>query len=133
MRHRSKKVTLDRKTGPRRALLKTLVEQVILFEKVTTTVAKAKAVRPLVERLVTHGKKTDIASFRYLLQRLPSPIAARKVRDVLGPRFKDRAGGYTRIVKVGSRRGDGADVARIEFVELSAHLVKPVSTGKEKK
>src|SRR3989338_3918058 len=129
MRHRSEKVTLDRKTGPRRALLKTLVEQVILFERVTTTVAKAKAVRPLVERLVTRGKKSDIASFRYLLQRLPSPQAAQKVRDVLGPRFKDRQGGYTRIVKTGNRKGDGAETARIEFVELSAQ----VAGGKEKK
>lgn len=122
MRHRKNKITLDRKAGPRRALLKTLVEQVVLFEKVTTTEAKAKAVRPLVERLVTRGKKNDVTSFRYLVQHLPSVVAARKVRDVLGPRFKDRAGGYTRIVKLGNRAGDGAPTARIEFVELSKHV-----------
>lgn len=122
MRHRKKTVILDRKIGPRRALLKNLVEQVILYEQITTTEAKAKAVRPIVERLLTRGKKGSLQSFRYLLKRLPTEQSARKVKDVLAPRFKDRPGGYTRVVKLGTRLGDGAKMVRIEFVELSEHL-----------
>lgn len=116
MRHRKKKVTLDRKIGPRKALLKNLATQVILYEKVSTTEAKAKAIRPIVERLITKGKANNLTARRALLQALPIENAVKKVLEELSPRYAQRPGGYTRIVKQGPRKGDGARRARIEFV-----------------
>lgn len=117
MRHRSKKVTLDRKAGARRALLKNLAFQLVMHEKITTTEAKAKALRPVVERLVTRGKKNSLASRRALLRVLPTEQAVAKILEVLGPRYAFRPGGYTRIMKRVSRHGDGARMAVIEFVK----------------
>lgn len=116
MRHRSKKVTLDRKAGPRRSLLRNLAAQVIVYEKVQTTVAKAKAVRPIVERLITKSKKGDLAARRALKAYLPLVGAVDKLMEKLGPQYKSRAGGYTRIIKLGRRRGDQAEMAQIELV-----------------
>lgn len=116
MRHRNTGVILDRKKGPRVSLLKTLVTQVILYEKVKTTRAKARAVRPLVERLVTHGKTATIASRRYVNARVTTPGAVQKVFEVLGPRYAERKGGYLRMTKLGHRQGDAAEVIQIEFV-----------------
>lgn len=116
MRHRSKKVTLDRKAGPRRALLRNLAAQVIVYEKVETTLAKAKAIRPVVERLITKAKPADLNARRYLAAYLPSAGAVQKLLEKLGPQYKDRAGGYTRIVKLRRRVGDRAEMAQIELV-----------------
>ncbi|MBI4268484.1 50S ribosomal protein L17 [Candidatus Uhrbacteria bacterium] len=116
MRHRSKKITLDRKAGPRRALLKNLATSLILYEKVKTTESKAKALRPYIERLITKGKKNTLQSRRALLRVLPIENAVKKVLEELGPRYAQRPGGYTRITKLGVRQGDAARVARIEFV-----------------
>ncbi|MEK7583992.1 MAG: 50S ribosomal protein L17 [Patescibacteria group bacterium] len=117
MRHLKKKAAkFGRERGPRRALLSNLAMSVILYEKVRTTEAKAKAVRPMVERLVTRGKRKSLASKQALGKVLPEKKAVQKLLDVLGPRYKDRAGGYTRITKIGSRQGDGARMAIIEFV-----------------
>lgn len=117
MRHRNSGVVLDRKVGPRRALLRGLVQSIVLYEKVKTTQAKAKAVKPLVEKLVTTGKADTLTNRRKLLaffgqQELP----VKKILEVLGPRYKSRAGGYTRIHKIGARKGDGAETVQIEFV-----------------
>lgn len=117
MRHRSKKVTLDRKAGARKALLKNLAFQLILYEKITTTEAKAKALRPLVERLITSGKQNTPARRRALLRILPTEQAVAKIFEVLGPRYAERPGGYTRIVKKPQRQGDAARMAVIEFVK----------------
>lgn len=116
MRHRSKKVTLDRKAGPRKALMKNLATQLILYEKISTTEAKAKALRPYVERLITKGKKNTLAARRALLRVLPVENAVKKVLEELGPRYATRPGGYTRITKLGVRLGDAARIARIEFL-----------------
>lgn len=116
MRHRSKKVTLDRKAGPRRALFRNLAAQVIVYEKVETTLAKAKAIRPIVERLITKAKPGDLNARRYLAAYLPSAGAVQKLLEKLGPQYKDRAGGYTRIVKLRRRVGDRAEMAQIELV-----------------
>jgi len=116
MRHRSKKVTLDRKSGPRKALLSGLVCQVILYEKIKTTEAKAKAVKPMVERVITRGKTDTLANRRILLSRLPIKKAVKKVFEVLGPKYKDRKGGYLRLIKIGPRKGDGAPIVQIELV-----------------
>lgn len=116
MRHRKKKVTLDRKKGARLALLKTLATQFVLYEKIKTTDAKARALRPFVERLITRGKTNTLFSRRYLLRFLTVPSAASKVLEEIAPRYINRPGGYTRIVKLRQRQGDGAHMAKIELV-----------------
>jgi len=116
MRHRKKGKTLDRKRGPRKALLRSLATDLILYEKIKTTEAKAKAVKPLVERLITKGKSGDLHAKRELLKYLYLENAAKKVIEELGPRYKARKGGYTRIIKLGTRQGDAAKIVQIEFV-----------------
>jgi large subunit ribosomal protein L17 len=116
MRHRIKKTTLDRAKAPRESLLKNLASSVLIYEKVKTTVAKAKAVQPIVEQAITIAKVGDLTSRRRLISRLPQPLAVKKALEVLGKRFESRTGGYTRITKLGSRVGDGADMVQIELV-----------------
>lgn len=116
MRHQKKKVTLDRKKGPRTALLRNLVTSVLLYEKVQTTKAKAKAVQPIVEHCVTLAKQQTLHARRQLLGVLTHPNAVRKAFEVFAPRYKERKGGYTRIIKIGRRAGDAAEIAQIEFV-----------------
>lgn len=116
MRHRNAGTTLDRKKGPREALLRNLATSVILYEKVTTTKAKAKAVRPKVERLITIGKKGDIAARREIGKTLYGENAVKKVIEVLAPKYKTRNGGYLRVTALGARQGDGAEIVQIELV-----------------
>lgn len=116
MRHRKKGKILDRKKASRKALLRNLATSVIVYEKVKTTKAKARAVKPLVEKLVTLAKKNDLATRRKLLEILYHKKAVNKILEVLGPRYKDRHGGYTRIINLGRRQGDGAEIVQIEFV-----------------
>jgi len=111
-----KKITLDRKVAPRKALLMNLAESLILYEKITTTKAKAKITRSVVEKLVTKAKKNNLASRRSLLTELRSKNAVNKLLEVLGPRYAERKGGYTRVVNLGNRKGDGAQEAIVEFV-----------------
>lgn len=116
MRHRKKGKILDRKIGPRKALLRGLAVNLILYEKIKTTKAKARAVRSMVERLITRGKKNDLNARRYLLKYLYKELAVKKVLEVLSPKYKDRNGGYTRILKIGRRQGDGAEMVQIELI-----------------
>jgi large subunit ribosomal protein L17 len=116
MRHRSKTKILDREKAPRELMLRNLASSIIIYEKVQTTEAKAKVVRSLVERMITTAKVGDLSARRKLLSTLPQPLAVKKAIDVLGPRYKERPGGYSRIIKIGSRRGDGADMVQIELV-----------------
>jgi large subunit ribosomal protein L17 len=116
MRHRSKKKTLDRKKAPREALLKNLACQIILYEKIQTTEAKAKTVKPLLEKIITRGKTDNLANRRILIAKLPMKKAVKKVFEVLGPKYKETKGGYLRIIKIGTRQGDGAKMSQIEFV-----------------
>lgn len=116
MRHLSKKVTLDRKTAARRSLLANLAESLIIYEKIKTTKAKAKAVRSLVERLVTKAKPNDLAARRQLMRVLYTHNAIKKTMEVLGPRYLKREGGYTRITLLGNRKGDAGEEAMVEFV-----------------
>ncbi len=117
MRHRRVGKTLDRKRGPRRALLKNLAEAVILYEHVNTTLAKAKAVRPLVERLITKGRVKTLVARRELMRTLSMESSVNKILEELGPRYAERRGGYTRIIKLGARKGDGSEVAQIQLVK----------------
>lgn len=116
MRHRQQGRILDRTASSRRALFKNLAASLIIYEKVKTTEAKAKELRSYVEPLVTKGKKNTLAARRLLLSRLPTANAVKKVLEVLAPRYPERAGGYTRIIKLGRRQGDGAPQVLIEFV-----------------
>lgn len=116
MRHRKSGKTLDRKKAPREALLRNLAASVILYEKVKTTSAKAKAIRPIVERAITRGKKPTLATRRQLLKFFYTEQPVKKIMEVLGPRYATRPGGYTRIVKLGFRQNDGAETVQIELV-----------------
>ncbi len=117
MRHRVKQKTLDRKGDARKALMRGLATSVILYENVNTTLAKAKAVRPLVEKLITKGKTKSLESRRNLMKVLLVENAVNKTLEELGPRYANRAGGYTRIIKLGRRKGDGAEIAQIQLVK----------------
>ena len=116
MRHRKKGKTLDRRKGAREALLRGLVNNIILYERINTTKAKAKAMRPEVERVVTRAKDNSLAARRYVSARIYTDGARRKLFEVLAPRYKERAGGYLRIIPLKRRVGDGAEIVRIEFV-----------------
>lgn len=116
MRHRKKGKILDRKKEARQAMLRNLATSVIIYERVKTTEAKAKAVKPLLEKLITIGKKNDLTARRKLLKALYFKKAVKKVLEVLGPKYQERKGGYARIVKLGRRKGDGAQIVQIEFV-----------------
>jgi len=116
MKHRSSKKILGREKAPRRALLRSLAESVILYEKVKTTEAKAKIVRPMVEKAITVGKKPTLTARRQLMTIFHTEIPVKKILEELGPRYKNRSGGYTRIIKLGHRKNDAADMAQIELV-----------------
>ncbi len=116
MRHKNKVKTLDRDKEAREAMLRNLASSIIIYEKVKTTQAKAKAVKPLVEKLISTSKKGDLAARRNLLKIILQPKAVKKAMDVLSERYKERPGGYCRIIKVGVRQGDGAQIVQIELV-----------------
>lgn len=116
MRHRVSGKTLSRKKGPREMMLRNMASSVLIYEKIETTLAKAKVLRPLVEKLITVAKKGDLTGRRKLISVLPQEMAVKKAMEVIGDRYKDRNGGYTRIVKIGNRQGDGAEMANIELV-----------------
>lgn len=116
MRHRNKTKTLARSKSAREALLRDLATSVIVYEKVKTTEGKAKAVRPVVEKLITTAKKGDLAARRRLIAFFTTNQPVEKMMDVIGPKYKDRQGGYTRITKLGNRQGDGAPTVQIELV-----------------
>lgn len=116
MRHRNKTKILDREKQPRELMLRNLAASIVMYEKVQTTEAKAKVVRSLVERAITTAKKGDLTARRRLLSILPQKLAVKKLMDVLGKRYETRPGGYTRIVRLGHRQGDGAKMVQIELV-----------------
>ncbi len=122
MRHQYAGYKLKRDVGARRALLRNLATSMVLEERVITTVPKAKAVRPLVEKLITWAKDGSLAARRNAAGFLMTPAAVKKLFDKLGPRFGQRNGGYTRLAKIGPRKGDGAELCMMEFV--GSELVK---------
>jgi large subunit ribosomal protein L17 len=122
MRHKVAGFKLKRDVGARRALLRNLVTSIIIEERVITTVPKAKAVKPLVDNMITLGKADTLHARRQAAGFLQTPAAVKKLFDTLGTRFGQRNGGYTRIVRIGPRKGDGAEQAMIELV--GSELVK---------
>lgn len=122
MRHKVAGYKLKRNVGARKALFKGLVTSVIEHERVVTTVPKAKAVRPLVEKMITLAKRDTLHTRRQAAAFLESPAAVKKLFDKLGTRFGQRPGGYVRLVRLGFRKGDGAEQAMLELV--GSELVK---------
>jgi len=116
MRHRKKGKSLGRKVGPRKALLKGLALSFVLHEKIKTTEAKAKAVKPIIERLITRAKENNLNNYRRIDSYLQSREATKKMLEEIGPKYKDRPGGYCRIVKLGQRKGDMAQMVILELV-----------------
>lgn len=116
MRHLKAGWKLGRNTSHRRALLRNLVTSLIAEERIETTVVKAKAMRPHVEKMITLGKRGDLAARRQAAAYLMTRAAVSKLFDTLGPRFGDRNGGYLRIVRTGFQRGDGAEKAIVELL-----------------
>src|ERR1700687_4768897 len=122
MKHGISGYKLKRDAGSRKALLKGLVTSVIEHERIITTVPKAKAVQPLVDRMITLAKRDTLHTRRQAAAFLETPGSVKKLFDTLGTRFGQRPGGYTRIVKLGFRKGDGAEQAMLELV--GSELVK---------
>src|SRR6202050_3471076 len=116
MRHLNSGSKLGRNPAHRRATLRNLVTNVIEKERITTTITRAKAARPLVERIITLGKGDSLHTRRQAASYLLTPGATQKLFDEIAPRFADRAGGYTRIIHAGFRIGDGAQLAILELL-----------------
>ncbi len=119
MRHRKQKGKLSRSASHRKALGMNLCREVLDHERIQTTEAKAKAVKPEVERLITLAKRGDLHARRQALKFLRSQDVVHKLFSDVGPRFADRPGGYTRIVKLGPRPGDAADMVYLELVDYA--------------
>jgi large subunit ribosomal protein L17 len=117
MRHGKAHRKLNRTNEHRKAMFANMAAALIKHEQIVTTLPKAKDLRPIVEKLVTLGKRGDLHARRQAIAQMRDLDMVRKLFDVLGPRYKDRNGGYTRVLKAGFRYGDSAPVAVIEFVD----------------
>ena len=122
MRHRNAGFKLGRNTSHRRALLRNLVTSVIVEDRVETTLTKAKAVRPLVEKMITLGKNGDLHSRRQALSFLMTDKSVTRLFETVAPRYGDRQGGYLRIIRTGFQQGDGAAKAFIELLGAEKQL-----------
>jgi large subunit ribosomal protein L17 len=116
MRHNLGYRKLGRTSSHRRALLRNLTTSLFRHERLTTTVPKAKELRPFAERLITLARRDDLHARRRVLRQVSDKEVVKKLFDTLGPRFATRPGGYTRLLRLGPRQGDGADVAIVELV-----------------
>jgi len=133
MRHQKKTIKLGRKAEHRKALLANQVCSLIEHQRIRTTLAKAKAVRPLAEKMVTLGKKGSIHARRTAFAVLRQKDAVKKLFDEIAPRTADRNGGYTRIVKLGQRKSDAARIAYLEWVDAILLIDSEVDESAEKK
>lgn len=134
MRHRVKGRKLGRSPAHRRALFRNQLASLVKEERIKTTLHKAKELRPIAERVVTQGKRDTVHARRMVYRWLPERDLVKKVFDEIAPRFRERPGGYTRIIKLGPRQGDGAEMALIEFVEKGEDAVAETDKkGKKKK
>lgn len=123
MRKRKKGKKFSRDLGHRRALFKNLASEFFLHEQIKTTLYKAKALRPFVEKLVTRAKRARPGDIQKLRQIIPRPHIVNKLVQEIAPRFKDRPGGYTRILKLGPRQGDGVEMAIIKMIKEEEWLL----------
>ena len=117
MRHGNTNRKLNRTSAHRKAMFANMAQALIKHEQIVTTLPKAKDLRPVVEKLVTLGKRGDLHARRQAIAQIKDVVLVRKLFDVLGPRYKERSGGYTRVLKAGFRYGDNAPLGVIEFVD----------------
>jgi len=134
VRHRNAHRKLSRNTSHRRAMLRNLVTDFLEHGRLMTTLPKAKEVRPLAEKMITLGKRDNLHARRQVQSYLMRDGIAKTVFDTIAPRFADRKGGYSRIIKLGNRKGDGADLAIIELLgsELEVKKAERAEKAKEK-
>ena len=124
MRHGFANKKLNRTSEHRKALLKNMLNSLIKYEQITTTLPKAKVIRPEAEKLITIGKKDTLANTKRLVSKLQNTQAVNKIKKTLSKRYESRNGGYTRIIKAGYRYGDNAPMAVIEFVDRDVEAKK---------
>ena len=117
MRHKFGYKKLNRTSEHRKALIKNMLNSLIKYEQIVTTLPKAKLIKPQAEKLITLGKKKNLTNTRVLISKLQDKTNANKILNTLSKRYEKRAGGYTRIVKAGFRYGDNSPMAVIEFVD----------------
>jgi large subunit ribosomal protein L17 len=117
MRHRLGYKKLNRTSEHRKALIKNMLNSLIKYEQITTTLPKAKVLKPQADKLITLGKKSNLQNTKILVSKLQDTKSANKVKKTLAKRYESRNGGYTRIIKAGYRYGDNAPLAIIEFVD----------------
>lgn len=122
MRHRKKIAKLGRKPDARKRMLRSLVTSLILEERVTTSLARAKAARSAAEKIITKGRKDSVHARRHVARLVYGSKTVQKIFNELGPRYADRDGGYTRILKLGPRRGDAAEACILELVDSTVEI-----------
>ncbi len=131
MRHQVAKKSFGRNTANRLAMFRNMVHSLVEHERIVTTLPKAKNLRTLADKLIGLGKKGTLHARRQALQILRTPEMAKKLFDDLAPRFKDRNGGYTRILKMDPRKGDGAPMAIIEYLDAKLKPKKVKKTQEQ--
>jgi large subunit ribosomal protein L17 len=132
MRHRKTTPKLGRKPDARKRMLRSLVTSLLLQERINTSLGKAKATRSQAEKIITRGKVDSLHARRLVAGAIYGSEAVKKVFEVLGPRYAERPGGYTRIMKLGPRRGDAAEACILELVDSPGSVIDP-DKGKKKK
>jgi len=133
MRHRIKGKKLNRDIKHRKALFKNLINALVIHEEIQTTESKAKVIKALLDKLISKGKKGSLHARRTIAAFLQDKKVVNKIVDDLGLRFKGRVSGFTRIIKIGNRRGDDAMIVKIELVEKKEKTKKQTTKNKNKK
>ncbi len=133
MRHRLGYKKLNRTSEHRKALIKNMLNSLIKYEQITTTLPKAKVLKPQADKLITLGKKSNLQNTKILVSKLQDIKSANKVKKTLAKRYESRKGGYTRIIKAGYRYGDNAPLAIIEFVDRDVEAKRVDRKKKETK
>ena len=133
MRHKFGHKKLNRTSEHRKALIKNMLNSLIKYEQITTTLPKAKVLKPQADKIITLGKKNSLQNTKILVSKLQDINSANKVKKTLAKRYENRKGGYTRIIKAGFRYGDNAPVAVIEFVDRDVEAKKVDRKKKENK
>ena len=131
MRHKIGYKKLNRTSEHRKALIKNMLNSLVKYEQITTTLPKAKVLKPKADKLITLGKKDTLQNMRTLISKLQDAASASKIRKTLSKRYEKRKGGYTRIIKAGFRYGDNAPMAVIEFVDRDLEAKKVDKKKKE--
>ncbi|MDP3371837.1 MAG: 50S ribosomal protein L17 [Candidatus Paracaedibacteraceae bacterium] len=129
MRHKISGRKLNRTSSHRKAMFKNMVQALVEHEHIQTTLPKAKELRPIIEKYITMCKSTDLSTRRLAISRIGSEASVTKLMSVISPRFAERAGGYTRIIKAGFRYGDNAPMAIIQLVDFDPTKIEIVSTN----